>query len=99
VEVRFAAADRGWLSTAHERDSGYVAVHQYHRMARDRYFAAFEAIAREVGGRPHWGKLHTLAAGRLAQLYPRFGDFVRLRNRMDPERRFANAYTERVLGA
>jgi L-gulonolactone oxidase len=99
VEVRFAAADRGWLSTAYERDSGYVAVHQYHRMARDRYFAAFEAIARGVGGRPHWGKLHTLRSGRLASLYPRFGEFVRLRDRMDPHRRFANAYTERVFGS
>jgi FAD-linked oxidoreductase len=98
VEVRFSAADRGWLSTAFERDSGYVAVHQYHRMARDRYFAAFESIVREVGGRPHWGKLHTLGAARLAKLYPRFGDFVELRDRMDPQRRFANAYTDRVFG-
>jgi L-gulonolactone oxidase len=67
-------------------------------MARDRYFAAFEAIAREAGGRPHWGKLHTLDATRLARLYPRFGDFQALRDRIDPERRFANAYTTRVFG-
>jgi L-gulonolactone oxidase len=98
VEVRFAAADRGWLSTAYDRESGYVAVHQYHRMARDRYFAAFEAIVREVGGRPHWGKLHTLGAARLSRLYPRFGEFTALRDRLDPHRRFANAYTERVFG-
>jgi L-gulonolactone oxidase len=99
VEVRFAAADSAWLSTAYERESGYVAVHQYHRMARDRYFAAFEAIAREAGGRPHWAKLHTLDAARLSQLYPRFGDFLALREQLDPGRRFANAYTTRIFGA
>jgi L-gulonolactone oxidase len=99
VEVRFAAADSGWLSTAYRRESGYVAVHQYHRMARDRYFAAFEAIVREVEGRPHWGKLHTLDVGQLAGLYPRFADFLELRDRLDPGRGLANAYTERVLGS
>ncbi|HSS67185.1 MAG TPA: D-arabinono-1,4-lactone oxidase, partial [Nocardioidaceae bacterium] len=98
VEVRFAAADGGWLSTAYGRESGYVAVHQYHRMARDRYFAAFEAIVRDAGGRPHWGKLHSLGSDRLRRLYPRFDEFAALRDRMDPDRRFANPYLERVLG-
>jgi L-gulono-1,4-lactone dehydrogenase len=98
VEVRFAAADSGWLSTAYKRESGYIAVHQYHRMARDPYFAAFEAIASAFDGRPHWGKLHTLGAERLASLYPRFGDFVALRDQLDPDRRFANPYVERVFG-
>ncbi|MEO7070387.1 MAG: D-arabinono-1,4-lactone oxidase [Nostocoides sp.] len=98
VEVRFAAADDSWLSTAYERDNAYIAVHQYHRMDNSRYFAAFEAIAAEHDGRPHWGKLHTLGAGRLRELYPRLGDFITLRDRFDPARVFANPYLERVLG-
>ena len=44
VEVRFIAADDVWLSTAHERDNAYVAVHQYHRMDPRPLFAAFESI-------------------------------------------------------
>ena len=99
VEVRFAAADDIWLSTAYERPSGYVAIHQYHRMRHDEYFRAFEAITAEVGGRPHWGKLHTLDADSLDALYPRFGDFRQWRDRLDPHRRFANPYTTRVFGA
>jgi L-gulono-1,4-lactone dehydrogenase len=99
VEVRFAAADDLWLSTAFERPSGYVAIHQYHRMSHDAYFGAFEAIAAEVAGRPHWGKLHSLDADRLRELYPRFADFVSLRDRLDPKRLFANPYTNRVFGA
>ncbi|CCH79513.1 FAD-dependent oxidoreductase [Nostocoides japonicum T1-X7] len=98
VEVRFAAADDIWLSTAYERDTAYLAVHQYHRMDNRRYFAAFEAIARSHSGRPHWGKLHTLGAAELDESYPRFGEFVDVRNRLDPDRVFTNAYLDRVLG-
>ena len=56
VEVRFVGADDVWLSTAHERDNAYVAVHQYHRMDPRPLFAAFEAIVAEHEGRPHWGR-------------------------------------------
>ena len=98
VEVRFAAPDDIWLSTAYERESGYIAVHQYHRMDGQKYFAAFEAIVAEHDGRPHWGKLHRLDAARLTDLYPRFADFQGLRDKLDPDRLFANDYTTRVFG-
>jgi L-gulonolactone oxidase len=99
VEVRFIAADDIWLSTACERDNAYVAVHQYHRMQDGGLFAAFEAIVAEHEGRPHWGKLHTLGRDRLAGLYPRFEDFLVVRDSLDPYRLFGNAHLERVLGA
>jgi L-gulono-1,4-lactone dehydrogenase len=98
VEVRFAAADDVALSTAYERDSAYVAIHQYHRRDARRYLAAFEAIVAEHDGRPHWGKLHSLGADRLAALYPRFAEVQRLRSRLDPQRVFSNDHLDRVLG-
>jgi FAD-linked oxidoreductase len=98
VEVRVAAADDVWLSTAYGRDTAYIAIHQYTGLPYQAYFAAFESIATAVGGRPHWGKLHTLDAGRLHGLYPRFADFLRIRDEMDPRRRFASPYLEHVLG-
>ena len=98
VEVRFAAADDLWLSTAHGRASGYIAVHQYIRRDYGPYFAAVEAIARSVDGRPHWGKLHDRDAESLRATYPRFDDFVALREKLDPERLFGNPYLDRVLG-
>lgn len=98
VEVRSTGADDVWLSTAYERENAYVAVHQYHRMDDGGVFAAFEAIVREHDGRPHWGKLHTLGADDLGRLYPRFGDVQRVRDRVDPERLFANAHLTHVLG-
>ncbi|MFC7407150.1 D-arabinono-1,4-lactone oxidase [Georgenia alba] len=99
VEVRFLAGDDVWLSTAHGRDTAYVAVHQYHRVDPGPYFAAFEAIAGEHEGRPHWGKVHTLTADDLAPRYARFDDFRAVRDRLDPDRVFGNRYLEQVLGA
>jgi FAD-linked oxidoreductase len=98
VEVRVAAADDAWLSTSYGRDSAYIAIHQYAGLPYQEYFGLFESIAATAGGRPHWGKMHTLAAGRLAELYPRFADFVRVRDETDPEGRFTNPYLEQVLG-
>ncbi len=98
VEVRFAAADDLWLSTAHGRPTAYVAVHQYLRLPFARYFAAVERIVAQVGGRPHWGKMHWLEAEQLAALYPRFADAQRVRAQADPEGVFSNPYLDRVLG-
>ncbi|MDR6865624.1 FAD-linked oxidoreductase [Microbacterium resistens] len=98
VEVRFAAADDRWLSTAHGRDTAYIAVHRYWRQDPREYFDAVERIMIEHDGRPHWGKLHSLDREQLALRYPRFDDFVALRDQLDPERRFDNRYLSRVLG-
>lgn len=99
VEVRFAAPDEAWLSTAYQRASAYVAVHQYWRRDHTRYFNAFWDIARAHEGRPHWGKMHDLSADELADLYPRYQDFIALRDRLDPERVLTNPYLDRVLAA
>ena len=99
VQVRFAAADDNWLSTAYRRESGYVAVRQYHRRDHRAYFRAVEAIARLVDGRPHWGTLHDRDAASLRGTYPRLDDFAALRDRLDPQRVFGNDYLTRVLGS
>ncbi|GAA3044730.1 D-arabinono-1,4-lactone oxidase [Pseudonocardia yunnanensis] len=99
VEVRFAAADDVPLSTATGRESAYVAVHVYRGQPHEAYFGAVEAVMAGLDGRPHWGKLHTQTAATLRGRYPAFDDFVALRDRLDPEGRFTNAYLNRVLGA
>ncbi|MCU1444378.1 D-arabinono-1,4-lactone oxidase [Cryobacterium sp.] len=98
LEVRSAAADDIWLSTGFGRETGYIAVHRYYREDPREYFAGVEAIMRAHGGRPHWGKMHDLDADTLRGSYPHFDDFLAVRDRLDPERRFTNRYLERVLG-
>lgn len=98
VEVRVAPPSDAWLSTAYGRPTAYLACHVYRRTPHPEYFAAVEEIMVRLGGRPHWGKLHTRDAAYLATVYPRFADFTALRDRLDPDRMFANAYLETVLG-
>ena len=101
VEIRVAPADDIPLSTASGRDSFYLAFHTHHRSdwrTHAAYFEAMERIMRDHDGRPHWGKLHTRTAADLAPAYPRFGEFLAMRDRLDPDRVFANAYLRRVLG-
>ncbi len=98
VEVRAAAKDDLWMSTATGRDTGYIAVHRFYREDPTEYFAGVEDIFRAHGGRPHWGKMNTRTAEDLAPVYPHFGDFLTVRDRLDPDRVFANSYLERVLG-
>jgi FAD-linked oxidoreductase len=99
VEVRVAAADNIWLSTAYGRDSAYIAIHQYAGLPYQEYFDVFESVVASVGGRPHWGKLHSLDAAALRSLYPRFEDFLAVRAAADPDGRFLNPYLSRVFAA
>jgi L-gulono-1,4-lactone dehydrogenase len=98
IEVRVTPPDDPWLSTACARDSAYIAVHVYYASAHEEYFRDVEALMTAVHGRPHWGKMHTRSAEYLHQAYPRHGDFVAMRDELDPERRFGNAYLTQVLG-
>ena len=101
VEVRFTAADDITLSTAHGRESAYIAVHMYKGTpwsVAERYFRDVEEILASYSGRPHWGKLHFRSAGDLAPLYPKWDTFIDARNEFDPQRIFANDYTRQVFG-
>jgi len=98
VEVRAVAADDIPLSPAYGRETGYIAVHVYHRFAYEPYFREVEAIMNAHGGRPHWGKLHFQTAATLAERYPLWNRFIAVRERLDGNRVFGNAYLERVLG-
>lgn len=98
LEIRASAADDSWLAMSYGRPSCYIAVHRYWRDDYREYFAGVEEIFRRHGGRPHWGKMHTQTAASLSGLYPRFPDFVAVRDRLDPDRIFSNPYLDRVLG-
>ncbi len=99
IEVRVTPSDNLWLSTAYGRDSAYIAIHVFHPSPHEAYFTEVEAIMTAAGGRPHWGKMHTRDAEYLAREYPKFRDFVALRDALDPGRRFGNPYLTQVLGS
>ncbi len=98
VEVRFTAPDDIPLSTGTAEPRAYLAVHVYQGMDYGPYFEGVEAIMDSYRGRPHWGKLHFQTAETLAPRYPQWDAFQAVRKRLDPDGRFTNGYTDRVLG-
>jgi L-gulono-1,4-lactone dehydrogenase len=99
IEVRVTPSDDVWLSTAYGRDSAYIAIHVFHSAPHEPYFNDVEAVMTAVGGRPHWGKMHSRDADYLTGAYPRMSDFLALRDHLDPDRRFGNSYLRQVLGS
>ena len=97
IEVRMSAADTGWLSPFEGAPRISVAVHVHQPDDFDWFFTRLEPIFRRHLGRPHWGKLHSLKARDLAEMYPRFGDFQKLRSELDPKGRFINAHLGRLF--
>jgi L-gulonolactone oxidase len=98
IEMRVVAADDALLSPSHDRDTVYIAVHQYRGMEWRPYFEAVEAIMNDYGGRPHWGKRHFQTAATLSERYPRWAEFQAARDELDPKRVFTNEYAARTLG-
>ena len=62
------------------------------------FFNAAEPIFRKYGGRPHWGKMHNVAAAELSALYPRWNEAMEVRRDIDPDNRFVSPYIARLLG-
>jgi FAD-linked oxidoreductase len=99
IECRFVHADDIWLSPAYQRDSAYIGVHMYRGMTYSSYFYSIEEIFKRYQGRPHWGKMHTRTARELAELYPRWHDFLRVRAALDPQGVFLNSYLRDLFDA
>lgn len=98
TEIRTMAADGLWLSPAGQHDA--VGLHFTWLPRQDEVEALLPVIEEALApfdARPHWGKLFTTDAARLAQLFPRLGDFAELAERLDPAGVFANDYLGRVL--
>lgn len=98
IECRVVAGDDALLSPTHERESAYLAIHQYRGLEWRPFFEAIEAIFDEYDGRPHWGKRHSQTAETLAPRYPEWERFQAARDELDPDRVFSNEYVRTVLG-
>lgn len=98
IEYRVVAGDDIWLSPFYRRDSAVISVHMYAGMPYADYFAGCEAIFRNHRGRPHWGKIHSLTAHELQDMYPEWHRFHDVRRRLDPRGVFMNDYLLRIFG-
>lgn len=98
IEARRIAPDEAWLSPFQGGPRGSVAVHAHYKDDHGFLFDVVEPIFLRHGGRPHWGKLHSLKAPQLAALYPRWKDFLEVRRELDPKGRMLNPYLRGLFG-
>ncbi|PKH04385.1 dehydrogenase [Psychromonas sp. MB-3u-54] len=100
MDIRFLRNDKSWLSYAYGQDC--VSIGCVSRIAEvaDQYeaFAVIETVFRRHGGRPHWAKRHKMAGDEFSELYPKWNNFIALREKLDPSGKFLNAYLTKLLG-
>ena len=97
LEYRLVAKDDLLLSPFHDRDSATISVNMFHPVVCRGLFDGVEAIFRNHAGRPHWGKLHGARPSYLRRVYPRWDEFLRIRQELDPAGRFLNPHLREVL--
>jgi FAD/FMN-containing dehydrogenase len=98
VLVRTVRGDNAMLSNCHGRDTMTIALLQNNTLPHEAYFTDMEPLLLDLGGRPHWGKKHSLTAEELAPMYPEWDDFQRIRRELDPDGVLMNDYLRRLLG-
>jgi len=101
VEIRFSASDDIWLSPSNGQRTTWIGIVQYKpygfNVPYRKLFEGYENIVARHHGRPHWAKAHNLCPNTLSKLYPRFHDFTRVIEQVDPLGIFRNEYVQRHI--
>ena len=96
-EIRTIRADDLWLSSAYGEDS--VGLH-FNWLKKwegvGPFLPVLEQALAPFGVRPHLGKLFAIPAAQLEKVHPRWKDFRALRQRFDPQGKFANRFVRQL---
>ena len=93
MEVRYVAGDTAMLSPFNDGPRLSIAIHAAVDEPFEYFYSDFEPLYRQSGGRPHWGKLHSLTHDACRSIYGEFDRFCEIRRDLDPDGRFLNAHT------
>ena len=97
LEYRLVRGDDIWLSPFYQQDSASISVHQFYKQDYQVIFKLVEPIFLKYGGRPHWGKLHSLNARQLQNVYPKWQDFLKIRQELDPQQKWLSPELQQLL--
>jgi xylitol oxidase len=95
TEIRTIAADNLWMSPAYKQDC--VAIHFTLKQNTSEVMQLLPIIEAELApykARPHWGKLFTIPPSVLHTCYERYGDFLSLLKKFDPDAKYHNTYLD-----
>ena len=97
IEFSYVKGDEIWLSPFYQRDSVSISIHQFYKQDYHAIFDLVEPILQKYQGRPHWGKLHSMSAASLRELYPKWDNFMVLRQQLDPQQKWLNPYLKELF--
>jgi FAD/FMN-containing dehydrogenase len=97
VECRFTAGDDAYLSPNRGGATAVISVSGEPGTDYWPFLHDCDAIFREHGGRPHWGKLHFMEPERLDELFPEIERFRELRRGLDPSGVFLNPHLRELF--
>ncbi len=99
MDIRFLESDKSWLSYAYERPCVTIGCVSRTAEHADKYeaFMLIDTVFRRHNGRPHWAKRHTMKGEEFASIYPKWNDFLTLREKMDPSGKFLNGYLKELF--
>ena len=98
VELRFVAADDGFLSQNYGHDTVVLSVTTEPGKPLRDFFPRCHALFTEHEGRPHWGKIHETSVELLRAQFPKYDRFREVRRQFDPEGVFLNEYLKPLFG-
>ena len=100
LEFRYVSPEDPWLSMAYgDEPHATISIHRTASADYRPYFDIIEPIFWKYGGRPHWGKIHSLSHRELSELYPHFRDFMEIRESLDPDGRMLNEHLRILFNA
>ena len=99
IILRCTGPSEAWLSPSYGEATCYFGFVVYYaddgslsREGED-FLRAVEHVLAEHGGRPHWGKYFDESLYDWPALYPEWHTFRAVRDALDPDHRFTNAFT------
>lgn len=103
IILRCTGPSSSWLSPAYQQDTcffGFVVYYSEDGSLSEEgvnFLRAVEEVLAEEGGRPHWGKYFEAPLYDWAALYPQWHEFAKVREALDPQHKFENAFTAALL--
>lgn len=99
LEYRYIKGDDLLLSMFEGGARAAISIHRTADEDYHPYFNVIEPIFWKYGGRPHWGKVHSLGYDELRKLYPGLDTFREIRARLDPQGRLLNDHLRKVFNS
>lgn len=99
VDLRYTHAENSYLSPAYKQNTFYIGVciREYREEKIHPSMQLFFDVMNKYTARPNWGKLSDLSKTASEEKFPGMESFQKLRDTVDPERIFLNAFLENIF--